>query len=260
MDKQFKHKMANRYAIIGMLLAASLVYLFSSCSLSLPSDLRYIVGQDPRWKDLRLNGKERHLTAFNNELLSLIGKAEDFQASLISTLNVLSDLQKGKIQGGLTTSQPNYSNEGLIFSDPYFLVGPVLIVSPGYDKNPKKENGKNIIGIPANSPVLGRLQEDPSTQIKFYDDILSALSDLKEGKIDGAIFPTIPAHIYTETFYKGEFNIATVPLTDQGIRLVALKNEAGASLIKKFNQGLKNLKENGTYHEILIRWGFAEIE
>jgi len=248
------------YTLMGILMGLSLFYLFVGCSIDDSNQDRYIIGQDPRWRELNLHGKERSLVAFNNELLAAIAKKEDFRVTLISTYHLIDELQEGKSQGILTTLKPSYLNEHLAFSDPYFLTGPVLILPITPNQFQRKKEGKKIIAMPVNSPLLRGFQDDPSTQLKFYKDILSALNDLKNGEIDGALFPAIPAYIYTETFYSRELKIATTPLTDDGIRLVTLKNEVGKKLIEKFNQGLEALKEDGSYHTALQNWGFTDVE
>lgn len=249
-----------RHILLGILMGLTIYCFCTGCSMGDLTQDRYIIGQDPRWKDLHLNGKERNFSAFSHDLLKSIAKLEDFQVVLNDTFNPLRELQEGKIQGILTNLKPNYSNKNLLFSDPYFLVGPVLIISTKSNfKYPQTEE-KKIIGIPTNSRLLRKLEEDPFVQIKFYDEILNALADLRDGQIDGAMFPVNPAYTYTETFYKQELKITTAPLTDDGIRLVALKNEGGKNLIEKFNQGLKTLKDEGSFRKMLQNWGFIDVE
>ena len=65
-------------------------------------------------------------------------------------------------------------------------------------------------------------------------------------------------YTYVHTFYKNELKIATLPLTDKGIRLAAQRNEAGKELVERFNQGIAVLKANGEYHKLLERWGLVD--
>jgi len=206
-------------------------------------------------------GKERHLSAFNHHLLAAIAKQEHFRLDLKGTFDPILELKEGKVQAILTTLQPDYLNENdLLFSRLYFPIGPVLITSSALPVEGWNEKRKKIIGILRRSPILLSLEQDPSIQIKVYDDMIPALSDLREQHIDGAIFPAIPAYTYITTFYKDELKIATLPLNAEGIRLVTSKNDVGESLIEKFNQGLEVLKQNGTYHEMVERWGFIDVE
>lgn len=254
----------NRYITLSCLLGLSLFFLFGGCGLNRSSKSEYYIGQDSRWRAFNLMGRERNFAAFTNDLLARISRQEKFGVRIIvtPTSELLSDLERGKLQGALILQEPSHLTENrFVFSDPYFLVGPVLIlpvkapIDGGWN-----EKGRKIVGMLNNSHSLLNLEQDPTIQVKLYDDILKALSDLNERRIDGVILPAIPAYTYVTTFYKNELKIATLPLTDEGVRLVALKNEEGELLIKRFNEGLAKLKENGTYQKILEQWGFINFE
>ena len=248
----------SRYIALGILLGLCLVYLFRSCTSHPVAEFDYAIGQDPRWRDLQLMGKEGNLSAFNRELLATIAKQGQIRIHLIGTTDPLKELEQGKLQGILTTLEPSYLNENrLLFSEPYFLTGPVLMTSITPLANGER---RKTIGIPLSSPLLVSLEQDPAIQVKIYQDILMALSDLRANRIDGAIFPVIPAYTYTQTFYKNELKIATLPLTNEGIRLVTSNNSKGTALMKAFNEGLKSLKQNGTYKAMLEEWGLIDIE
>lgn len=250
-----------RYIILGIILGLSFFYLMKSCSFMNHSEEYFRIGQDNRWRELNLMGKERNFSAFSHELLIAAAKEAHFHVNLITTSDPMGDLEQGNLEGILTTLQPNYLNENrLLFSEPYFLFGPVLIIPSSVPVEGWNEKRKKILAIPGNSPHLLNLEQDPSVQVKLYYDILHALADLSERRIDGAIFPAIEAHTYIITFYKNELKIASLPLTPDGVRLVALNNPKGQSLIKSFNEGFASLKENGIYPHLLERWGLVNIE
>jgi polar amino acid transport system substrate-binding protein len=243
------------------ILGLSLFFLLNSCGKS--SEKKYLIGEDIRWPNLNLLGKERNLTAFNHDLLNKIANLEKFRVNIIPTQtpNLMSDLEQGKIQGILTILEPSYANENLfVFSDPYFLTGPVLIIPSSAPIEGWNEKARKIVGIETNSHALFELEREPSIQIKLYDDIFRALADLSERRIDGVIIPVIPAVTYVTTFYKKDLKIVTPPLTNEGIRLAALKNEEGKWLVERFNAGLSTLKQNGTLAQMLLKWGLIDIE
>lgn len=250
------------YVLIGIVLGLSIFVLFRSCSLDMLSEKRYVIEQENNWQKLHAMGKERNISAFNADLLAAIARESGFRVQVTVSTDPLQELKLKKTQGVLSTMQPNYLNKDtLLFSEPYFRSGPVLITSIADPMEGWNEKRRRIIGISQNSPSLLSLEEDPSIQLKTYQDILPALVDLREGKIDGAIFSAMPAYTYTQTFYKNELKIVTLPLTDEeSIRLVALNDASGAELIEQFNAGLHALKEDGTYHNILKRWGLIDIE
>ena len=73
----------------------------------------YHIGQDSRWADLHLMGKERNLSAFNHQLLSAIAKQEKFHFSitLAPAADLVRDLENGKLQGIVTALRSSYLNE-----------------------------------------------------------------------------------------------------------------------------------------------------
>lgn len=248
------------YIILGLFLGLCLFYLLKSCTFNSFSEVTYRIGQDSRWHSLNLMGKERSFSAFNNELLTAIAKKEHVRFHIMVASNPMDELQQGNVQGILSALQPGYLNANLLFSEPYFLTGPVLIIPSTAPVEGWNEKRKKIVAILATDPHLLNLEQDPSLQVKLYSDILVALADLSERRIDGAIFPVIPAYTYTTTFYQHELKIVTLPLTSQGIRLVTLNNETGKILIKSFNEGLVLLKQEGIYSDLLKQWGLINVE
>jgi polar amino acid transport system substrate-binding protein len=85
-----------------------------------------------------------------------------------------------------------------------------------------------------------------------------ALEALDRDKIDGVIMPASRAYYSVDGYYAGKLKIITAPLTDIGLRLIALKTPASEVLISSFNETLKELKANGEYSALLTRWSFVD--
>lgn len=261
--KTSHHALVRKFFFVGIgaILGLCFFYLFRILTISSDGKVTYIIGQETMLASLSLMGKEKNISAFNEELLTAIANEESFHVKIFPSPHPIEDLENGTIQGILTAIQTSYLYENQFnFSHPFFLTGPVLIIPSTEFSSLWNERRKKIVAIQPNSPLLRSLEQDPSMQIKFYDDILPALADLRAKKIDGAIFPAIPAYTYAEIFYKNEIKIATDPLTDEGLRLVTLKNKEGNELMEKFNEGLLKLKKNGTYNNIMKHWDLVNIE
>lgn len=256
------HFYKGRYLILGIMLALAVILVINGCGINHLMETTYHIGQDNRWGTINLMGKEKNLTAFNNQLLSAIGKEEEIRlvVEIDPSADLINKLDNGELQGILTALQASYLHEErLLFSPPFFLTGPVLIIPLAAPLEGWNEKGKKIIGISHDSHLASTLEQDPTIQIKIYHDILKALTDLIERNIDGAIFPAIPSYTYVNAFYKTELKIATLPLTDEGVRLVVQNNEQGKELLELFNKGLTSLKENGTFTKLLDSWGFVNV-
>jgi polar amino acid transport system substrate-binding protein len=263
LKKKLKNLPAKTYPIsVFLLVLALFTGLLKGCNHS-NSAPYYRIAHNQSWTPFDLMGKEKNVTTFTDELLLAIAQEEKMQVniSIVNQANLIPLLENKQFDGVLTTLKPRPYNEvNLIFSDPYFLVGPVLILPVRSTLAGWQKATHRMIGIHSKSVTILEADKDPSIQLRLYDNILRALADLDNNHIDGVIFPAIQALTYTNTFYQGRARVATTPLTNEGLRLVALKNAKGEDLIKKFNQGLKDLKDKGTYDQLMEKWGFSNPE
>lgn len=233
-------------------------FVFRSCSSNQDKGKIYTIARDPNWYPSNLMGKEKNMTAFSDDLLMSVGRAEDFRFhinnsssdSLISGL--LSDEYDGVLTQLLSTGK---MRETLLFSDPYVLLGPVLVTMIDSQIDSIEEMSGKTIGIESGSSTLFDTKKYPSIIIATYDNIFKALGALNNDKIDGVLIDAIPAHIYIKTFYPTRLRVATKPLTNDGLRLIAIKNSHNEKLIEAFNKSLKTFQENGDYEEMIKKWG-----
>lgn len=245
-----------------LLLAIFLFFILRSCATDFQSEPVYRIGQEQQWSEINLLGKQRNLNGFNQALMNQIGLAEEIKIELLplDSKELFVELDNKKIQGALTFLLPSTDYEQrFIFSNPYFLVGPVLVLSKEMDLEKWKAIPNKEIGISLDSHVLPDLEQEFDIHLRFYDEILSGLSDVSDHVIDGAIFPAIAAHTYVKTFYSDELQIATLPLNQMGIRLVVLNNDQGKNLIEKFNKGLKDAQDKGHYTNLLKQWSLIDV-
>ncbi len=258
--KNFFKQISYRQTIYGIstiICFAALIVMIQRCSNSTSQAKIYYIGRDIHWRGIDLMGKERNMTAFSDELLVAIAQTENLHIKLmtVSSPELMISLKNESVDAILSPFTPNSQIENLFTSSSsYFPLGPVLIVPIYSDLNKREQFSHKIIGVQTNSSAALELKQDSSIQLKLYDNILQALTDLDNNHIDGVIFPILPAYIYTKTFYSGRFRIATAPLTNEGLRVITLKDEKGENFINHFNQGLVTLQENGTYDMLINKW------
>lgn len=239
------------------------ILLIRSCSSSSVVDDRYLIGQDSRWNDFNLLGKERNVTAFNSDILSALATYDkiSIRLSIGDESQLRRELESKEIQGILTNIKPSFSNESqFVFSHPYFLTGPVLVISSLEPIQGWNEKAKKTIGVSSSTPTAINLEKDPSLQLRLYSDLFQALADLNDQKIDGVVFPVLQVQTYIQAFYSNRLRIVTTPLNEEGIRLMALNDEKGKALIKRFDEGLEKIRQDGTYDKLLKQWGFTNVE
>lgn len=252
------------FSLVALLFAAFILFsIVRGCRNSSLPYTTYHIGLDDRWASLNLVGREKIMTAFSNDVLRAIAKEQSFgyTLSFFPPDQLLARLDNGQLQGILSAIAPTSSLEKrYLFSEPYFLYGPVLIVPKISEFDTWEEAPHKVIGILSSSASIFEMSQEQSIQLRLYENPLKALADLDGELIDGVILPALQAYIYTQTFYPGDFRIATTPLTKEGYRLMALHNETGKNLIERFNDGLKKLKADGEYQKLVERWGFINPE
>ena len=234
------------------------LFCLAACSGS--SSKIYRVAVDPSWYPMELKGQEKYVLGFSTELLQEIGKIEKISLALISTNwnTLLWGLQEEHYESMLSSLEPQLFNQkDYDFSDLYLPSGPVLVV-PANSKADSLDDlkGKEI------AYSLGTSQDDilakhPGIIVRTYSSIPTALADIVNGNLDGALIDTLIAYPYVRDTYATQLKIATPPLTKAGLRLVTLHGKAD-HLVEAFNAGLKKLKSNGTFQELLKKWSLDD--
>ena len=227
-----------------------LIYL-GSCS---SSSKIYKIGVDPSWFPLDFMNKEPYVFAFTVELLEKIAyeKHCHFERLTVNWDDLLSSLQTHKCQGICSSLEPQVFNlEKYSFSHNFLDTGPVLVALTNasdmgmfYEKE---------IGVLSQAEEQLLMQKYPGAVLRLYDSLPKAFLDLVNGNIDAVAVEYLQAFTYINDLYSGQCKIVTPPLNQAGLKLVCLAKEQ-SDLIKLFNDGIKELKKNGTYEELLKKW------
>jgi len=223
----------------------------------------FLVGRDSTWYPIQLLGKERYFQAFTDDLLLAIAKEEDlhFQTTEVGPTQLFSGLDMGSYDAILTPIAPNVINQdSYIFSDPIYLLGPVLIVPINSKFKSLEDMEGQTIGVKSGFTTVFNLKHYPSILFVTYDNMNQALDNLANDRLDGVIVSAIAAYTYTQGFYSGKLKIVTSPLTKEGIRLVTLHYPLGEMLIESFNEGLSKLKTEKVYQTLLKNWNLINTE
>jgi len=223
-------------------------------------DQLYRIGRDPTWYPLNLMGKEKNVLAFSNDLLLTIAKRQKIRLELVGVNSsvLFEGLDRDEFQGVISSMMPNVlNNRRYDFSEPFFLVGPVLIVREDSNIKSLEEMKDRIIGIKSDVPVSLSISKYP-VYYKSYSSMTDAFNDLIQKRIDGMLMPILQADTYINTFHHNEFKVVTPPLTDEGLRLITRKNPIAEYLLDQFNEGLHQMYKDGAYAALLKKWDLVE--
>lgn len=232
-----------------------------SCTKIIWHENSHRIGLDPTWYPLNLQGKEKNILAFSEDLLMAIADQEKMVLTLVTVSfdNLFAGLDGSYYDAVLSSLKPTLINrDWYYFSDPYFLLGPVLLVRADSSATSITSLANKTVGVRTGTPLIFNVDQYPSILITTYDNVSQALNDLDKGIIEGFILDAISAHTYTTGLYTKRLKIISVPLSDTGLRFITRKEPEGARLIKGFNEGLRALKESGTYDQLLTKWSLEK--
>lgn len=245
-------------------LGAILALLFGSYHLykwSTRPPVVYRIAMDPGWYPLALYGKEHNTTAFTQDLIRQIGQDQSIKIEMIKASHnrLIELLNDGNAEGILTTILPDPVMEAKYeFSDPYYRYGAVIVVNKGSTIRSLADLDQMRLGVKRTSSLLYRLQLNCQATVVPYTNELTALHALSENKLDAVIVEQLLTYLYFGAQYPDQLAVATQPLTNEGLRLMTFKKND--ELVEKFNAGLQNLKDNGTYDKLLTSWDIYDPE
>ncbi len=251
------------YALSAIVVLAIILLTLNRFGREMVDANRYVIGIDSSWYPLNLHGKERRMLGFVRELLSEIADEEGFEVRYIEVgpHTLVEGLDRGSYQGIVSSMVPNpYTRSRYIFSDPFYLVGPVLLVREDQDVRSLEDLSGKIVGLQSETLRVFSTAEHPRILFVPYDRPWILLENLMNYTIDGVIMDALVSHVYTQGYYRGSVKIATAPLTDKGLRLVALTDPRSVSLVYRFDQGLDKLKQSGRFDELLLKWEIIDTE
>jgi polar amino acid transport system substrate-binding protein len=249
-------RLTKRTTILFAVLLLILGFGVRSCFFSPPPVKHlYRIARDNTWYPLDLQGKEKNMQAFTNELFLAIAKMEGFQLEIINSDAPMVVLNQGMYDGVLSALSPDSTNQDkYYFSDPFYLLGPILVVRSTSNINSLQQMKGKTIGVMTGSSLSFNLDKYPSLLITSYDNVIAALHDVELDLIDGVVLDRFIAYAYTTGIYAKKLKIVSVPLTNKGLRVVTRHEPDYEEFIKRFDAGLKETKRSGLYDQLLIKW------
>lgn len=224
--KYFINSTKSRFIIILMLAGiflGGLIYILSSKSATLPPTV-FRIAIDEIWYPLKLYDKEQYISAFSEDLLQKIAAQQHFSVQIvrIGSENRLAKLDNGDYEGILSSLILQQENtEKYISSNPYYLLGPVLVVSKSSGIKSLNDLRGKTIGLIDRSETIEALEKHSSIRFVYYsyNNRFKLIEDVSNKVIDGMLLDVIPAYEYTmDGIYQDQLKVASKPLTNEGLR------------------------------------------
>lgn len=137
------------------------------------------------------------------------------------------------------------------FSDPYIDADQSICVAKGSSIRSAADLSGKVVGVQRDSTGQFTAERTKGIkEIKKYDSILQAFTNLAAGGVD-AVINDYPVNAYTSE-KTGKTEVVAIIKTNEKYGIGVKKSNT--ELLKKINQALIDLKSDGTYDTIYKKW------
>lgn len=225
----------------------------SSGSSSGSSQLSMTIGTDPTFPPFETtsNGKT---TGFDIDLIKDIAQVENIKINQIRTM------QFTGLIPALTTDSVDVAVAGITiktsrmksvnFSNAYYLSGLSILVKKGSSVTGLKDLKDKVVAAKKGTTSVDLLSQNGITHVKQFDNTSDMYSALESGGVDAVVFDN-PANL---SFASSHNDVTTVGglLTGEYYGIAVSKKKP--ELLKKINEGLKKLQDDGTYQKLFNKY------
>lgn len=219
----------------------------------------YTVGTEPTFPPFEMLDKATgDITGFDIELLNAIAKDQGFAIKVqsMSFDGLIPAVLTGKLDMSISgfTITPKRAKV-IDFSDAYIDAGiGVLVSAESGFKTVDDLAGKVVavqIGSSGQKAAEDLMKQGLFKDVKVMDNSALAVTDLLAGRVEGVV-NDIPVNVAYVKQNKGKIVMLDKPLNSEQYGIVLPKNNP--ELLKKINEGLKNVKADGTYDKLYEKY------
>lgn len=219
-----------------------------------------IAGTEPTFAPFDTTGEDGELIGFDMDLMNAIAKDQGFKVeykafefdALIPALNSENiDI----ITAGMTSTDPERRKK-VDFTDDYYDSSLVVLVK---EDNKEIKSFKDITNKTTVASQIGTTGADKLTEMEaegtvgktvIVNQFTDCMLQLENGNVD-AVFIDEPVAEAAIAKREG-LKIAGEPMSSDKFAFAVKKGNE--DLLKKINDGLKNVKEDGTYDKLVEKW------
>ncbi|MEK4485307.1 transporter substrate-binding domain-containing protein [Psychrobacillus sp. FSL H8-0484] len=203
---------------------------------------------------------DKEYDGFDVDIAKELAKRLDVKAKFVAQdfAGLIPSLQKDKLD--ILVSQVTITEDRkkqIDFTEPYITNEVKVVVNADNTSIQSVEDfkGKKIgVGLGTNDEVYLRKELMPKVgdfQINTYDDVITTLKDLDAGRVDATINNVYALKPIIE---ENGFKVKSVgePIKSDKAAVAVKKGET--ELVDALNKALAEMKEDGTYKEIFVKW------
>ncbi|EGQ20738.1 glutamine ABC superfamily ATP binding cassette transporter, binding protein [Sporosarcina newyorkensis 2681] len=230
----------------------------TSSEKEVAEDKTYVVGVDNTYPPFEFEADGK-LVGIDIDLIHAIAEDQGFNIKIeqMDFSGIIPSMQAGELDigmGGMSITDER--KKTVDFSDPYFEAGISLVIA---DNNTEINSLEDLAGkkvVIKNGTVSAKFAEENKDKYNYeivqVNDSTSMFQEVTNGTVD-ALMEDYPVISYAIAVSDLKFKIVGDRLTgdNYGISVLKGKND---ELLEMIDKGLANLKENGTYDEILNKY------
>ncbi len=247
-------------AALGLVLVALLAVPFvagcGSSSFTIKEG-KLLMGSDTAYPPFE-NMENNKAVGFDVDIAEAIAKKLDLELEVISTAwdGIIPGLKSNKydiIMSAMTITEDR--KKQINFSDPYIDSDQSIAVVTGSPIKDEAGLKDKVVGVQLDTTGQFKAEEIQKAgglkEIQKFDTILLAFQALEQGKVD-AIINDYPVSQYICMTRGNKTTVVANIKTDEQYGIGV--NKDNTDLLDKVNDALQEVKDDGTYNEVYMKW------
>ena len=219
----------------------------------------YVVGTDAAYAPFESQNEKGEIVGFDIDVVSAVAKKAGIEVKFVNTpwegiFNNLAQGDRDLLVSAITITDER--KQMMDFSAPYFDAQQLIAVKAD-SKIAKFDDLKKLkVGVQTGTTgdeVVSKLIGKTSTSIKRFESTPLALKELESGGVDAVVADNGVVIHYVANNTGAQFKtVADASFTPEQYGLAVKKGNA--ELLEKINQGLADIKADGTYDKIYTQY------
>lgn len=252
-------------SIFAVLLVLVLAFSLAACGGGDDSEsgdtVVYKVGTEPTFPPFDTTDEDQNIVGLDMDLIAAIGEDQGFEVEFenLSFDGLIPALKAGNIDivaAGMNKDDPERA-EQVDFSDSYYEASLMVVVPEGNNDIKSVDDLTPDMKVAAQTGTAGAdYVTDLADQGKIGEAVIldgldTAMMQLINGDVN-AVINDKPVNEAYMNKQPDKIKMVGEPLDSQNYGFAVQKGNT--ELLDKINAGLKNIKENGTFDELVDKW------
>lgn len=223
----------------------------------------YIIGLDETFAPMSFRDVEGDIVGFDVDIATEIGKLSGlrFEFQPIDWVMKETELNAGNIDliwNGYTITEER--KEKVAFSDAYLENSQIIVTLNDSDIQSKEDLAGQVVATQQASATLDAMEADETGIVEkldggepiLYPTFTDVFNDLESGRSDAIVVDEVLGRYIMKQKGSEKFNVLTDNFGDEEYGVGIRKEDT--ALQEAINEGLVEIKENGTYDTIYQKW------